>query len=169
MGAISTSCRYILPELYKKLGSSDKININYDVIKFRNGYRKIAPEMVVEYKGMGIDDGRYAIQLGKILSKLKKRGVNSVIMEASSHGLEQNRLDGLLFNSGIFTNLSQDHLDYHKNLNNYFITMTAPLTEYDIEQYGYKVEDVKKINFYITAFSVVISCFFTISFYYINT
>ena len=35
-------------------------------------------------------------------------------MEASSHGLKQNRLDGLYFSSGIFTNLSQDHLDYHK-------------------------------------------------------
>ena len=40
-------------------------------------------------------------------------------MEASSHGLKQNRLDGLQFNSGIFTNLSQDHLDYHKNFKNY--------------------------------------------------
>ena len=40
-------------------------------------------------------------------------------MEASSHGLKQNRLDGLKFNSSIFTNLSQDHLDYHKNLNAY--------------------------------------------------
>ena len=40
-------------------------------------------------------------------------------MEASSHGLEQNRLDGLTFNSGIFTNLSQDHLDYHKNWKDY--------------------------------------------------
>ena len=40
---------------------------HYDVIQFRNGYAKIAPIMVVEYKGMGIDDGRYAIQLGKIL------------------------------------------------------------------------------------------------------
>ena len=40
-------------------------------------------------------------------------------MEASSHGLRQNRLDGLKFNSGIFTNFSQDHLDYHKNLKAY--------------------------------------------------
>ena len=37
--------------------------------------------------------------------------------------------------------------------------MSAPLTEYDIENYGYKIEDVKKINFYITAFSLAISCF----------
>ena len=47
--------------------------------------------------------------------------------------------------------------------------MTAPLTEYDIEQYGYKIEDVKKINFYITAFSLALSCLFTISIYYIST
>ena len=40
-------------------------------------------------------------------------------MEASSHGLKQNRLDGLKFSPGIFTNLSQDHLDYHKSLKNY--------------------------------------------------
>ena len=59
------------------------------------------------------------INLGKILNKLKKKGVQNAIMEASSHGLEQNRLDGLLFTLGIFTNFSQDHLDYHKNLDNY--------------------------------------------------
>ena len=35
-------------------------------------------------------------------------------MEASSHGLKQHRLDGLLFDTGIFTNFSHDHLDYHK-------------------------------------------------------
>ena len=59
------------------------------------------------------------IQLGQILTKLKNQRINDVIMEASSHGLKQNRLDGLKFNTGIFTNLSQDHLDYHKNLKNY--------------------------------------------------
>ena len=57
--------------------------------------------------------------MGKILKKLKDKKIDNVIMEASSHGLEQNRLDGLKFNSGIFTNLSQDHLDYHKNFKHY--------------------------------------------------
>ena len=40
---------------------------HYDVIKFGNGYRKDAPEMVVEYKGMYISDSEYAIVLGNIL------------------------------------------------------------------------------------------------------
>ena len=45
--------------------------------------------------------------------------MNNVILEASSHGLNQNRLDGLKFDIGIFTNLSRDHLDYHKTFKNY--------------------------------------------------
>jgi len=59
------------------------------------------------------------IQLSSILKDLKKEKIEYVILEASSHGLKQNRLDGLLFDVGIFTNLSHDHLDYHKNMKNY--------------------------------------------------
>ncbi len=59
------------------------------------------------------------IQLSSLLKNLKKEKIDYVIMEASSHGLKQNRLDGLLFDVGIFTNLSHDHLDYHKNMTNY--------------------------------------------------
>ena len=60
------------------------------------------------------------IALSEILNKFKKEKINNVILEASSHGLKQNRLDGLKFRTGIFTNLSHDHLDYHKTLNDYF-------------------------------------------------
>ena len=59
------------------------------------------------------------VQLSTILKDLKKEEIEHVIMEASSHGLMQNRLDGLSFDVGIFTNLSHDHLDYHKNMTNY--------------------------------------------------
>jgi len=60
------------------------------------------------------------ITLSVILNKLKREGIEDVILEASSHGLKQNRLDGLKFRTGIFTNLSHDHLDYHKTLSEYF-------------------------------------------------
>ncbi len=59
------------------------------------------------------------ILLSSILKNLKRKKIEYVILEASSHGLEQNRLDGLLFDIGIFTNLSHDHLDYHKNMKSY--------------------------------------------------
>ena len=47
---------------------------------------------------------------------MKKSKIDNVIIEASSHGLIQKRLDFLNIKSGIFTNLSHDHLDYHKNM-----------------------------------------------------
>ena len=59
------------------------------------------------------------IKLSSMLSELKKKKIEFVILEASSHGLNQNRLDGLRFDIGIFTNLSHDHLDYHKNMKDY--------------------------------------------------
>ena len=59
------------------------------------------------------------ITLHKNLEILKKNNINNLIIETSSHGLDQNRLDHLNFKAGIFTNFSQDHLDYHKTMKAY--------------------------------------------------
>jgi len=59
------------------------------------------------------------ITLHKNLEELKKDKIDNVIIEASSHGLDQNRLDNLNLKAGIFTNFSQDHLDYHKTMKAY--------------------------------------------------
>ncbi len=53
------------------------------------------------------------------LSALVDDGVTHAAMEASSHGLEQHRIDGLSFDAGAFTNLTQDHLDYHHDMGSY--------------------------------------------------
>lgn len=58
-------------------------------------------------------------ELYKLLAKMKSFGVDTVVMEASSHALSQKRLDGLHFDLGIFTNLTEDHLDYHKTISEY--------------------------------------------------
>lgn len=58
--------------------------------------------------------------LFKTLSDMKQSGVEYVVMEASSHSLELKKIDALNINTGIFTNLSHDHLDFHKNIDNYF-------------------------------------------------
>ena len=59
------------------------------------------------------------INLHKQLYSLKRKKIDNVLLEASSHGLEQGRLNGIKFKAGIFTNFSQDHLDYHKSMKNY--------------------------------------------------
>ncbi|OGI93573.1 hypothetical protein A3A03_00385 [Candidatus Nomurabacteria bacterium RIFCSPLOWO2_01_FULL_40_18] len=61
-----------------------------------------------------------AFELNKILSEMVKEGCEYVFMEVSSHGMEERRVAGLKFIGGIFTNLTQDHLDYHLNMENYF-------------------------------------------------
>ena len=59
------------------------------------------------------------ITLHHSLSKFYDQSYNHVIIEASSHGLDQYRMDGFNINTGIFTNITRDHYDYHKNYENY--------------------------------------------------
>ncbi|MCM8786726.1 MAG: UDP-N-acetylmuramoyl-L-alanyl-D-glutamate--2,6-diaminopimelate ligase [Candidatus Omnitrophica bacterium] len=59
--------------------------------------------------------------LRKILSEAKKKGVEYVVMEVSSHALVQDRVKGIQFLRCVFTNLTRDHLDYHKTMKDYFI------------------------------------------------
>ena len=61
-----------------------------------------------------------APELQKTLDMICKKGINYVAMEVSSHALEQNRVGGCDFDGAVFTNLTQDHLDYHITMNNYF-------------------------------------------------
>jgi len=56
----------------------------------------------------------------KLLGLKENNEINDVVVEMSSHALEQERLKGIKFKVSGFTNLSQDHFDYHKNIENYF-------------------------------------------------
>ena len=90
-----------------KLNKKKVASIGTLGIKTQNYIRKI-PNTTID-----------SISLSIILNKLKKENINNVILEASSHGLKQSRLDGLEFKTGIFTNFSHDHLDYHKTFDDY--------------------------------------------------
>lgn len=60
------------------------------------------------------------VTLHRILAEAAAVGVTHAAMEASSHGLDQHRLDGVRLKAAAFTNFSQDHLDYHKDFDSYF-------------------------------------------------
>lgn len=59
------------------------------------------------------------VDLHATFRRMVDRGVSRVVMETSSHSLDQGRLDGLRFGAGVFTNLTRDHLDYHQTMDAY--------------------------------------------------
>lgn len=61
-----------------------------------------------------------APELWNILKNMYELGAKNAVMEVSSHALELDRVYGMNFDIGVFTNLTQDHLDFHKNIENYF-------------------------------------------------
>ncbi len=102
-----------------------------------------------------------SLSLNKDLSEMRKEGIENVIIEASSHGLKQKRLNFLKVKAGVFTNLSRDHLDYHKNMKNYLNSKlllfknilekkSSIITDTDIKQYKTlkKIQKKRKLKIY---------------------
>lgn len=74
-----------------------------------------------------------SLELRKIFAKMLEMGAEYVVMEVSSHALDLHRVAGLSYDVGIFTNLTRDHLDYHKTMENYFL---AKKKLFDISKIG---------------------------------
>lgn len=74
---------------------------------------------IKDYQDIVLNTTPDIFSIYKALDRYYKDKVEIVIIEVSSHALDQERLDGLFFQQAIFTNLTQDHLDYHKNIDNY--------------------------------------------------
>jgi murE/murF fusion protein len=70
------------------------------------------------------------VSLQKTLREMKNAGTSHVIMEVSSHSLDQFRVEGCTFDACIYTNLSQDHLDYHNSLEDYFSCKQRLFTDF---------------------------------------
>ena len=101
-----TTCATLLHQLFMNLGyqvgllSTIENKINNDIIPSTH----TTPD---------------PIQLNMLLSKMVKQGCSYCFMEVSSHAVVQHRITGLSFDGGIFTNISHDHLDYHKTFDEY--------------------------------------------------
>ena len=92
--------QYILTKLGNKCGSIGTLGSNFKQIQ----------------SNLTTPD---SIQIAQLLNKFTLNKYNSIVMEASSHALDQNRVFGLDYKILALTNISHDHLDYHKNINNY--------------------------------------------------
>ena len=68
------------------------------------------------YRRLGDSPTPDPIELNRLLAQMVDAGCEYAFMECSSHAIAQKRIGGLKFAGGLFTNLTRDHLDYHKNL-----------------------------------------------------
>lgn len=75
-------------------------------------------------------------------SAMQESGAEIVAMEVSSHGIEQKRIEGLTFDSAVFANLSQDHLDYHGDMESYFAIKRALFLPKKLQYAIINVDDV---------------------------
>lgn len=71
-----------------------------------------------------------APQMAALFSEMKETGVNAVALEVSSHAADQRRVSGIQFDGCIFTNITQDHLDYHKTMEDYAAAKLKVFTDY---------------------------------------
>jgi len=83
-----------------------------------------------------------AVSLQKRFAELLAQGAQYLAMEVSSHSLDQERIKGLQFAVGIFTNLTQDHLDYHGNMQAYGAAKKRLFTDYPVQHAVINADDV---------------------------
>ncbi len=103
-------------------GKTSVADLFYQILSLNNIPVASIGTLGLKYKGRTIKSNLTSpdtILLHQDLEKIKKNKIDNVIIEASSHGLHQSRINYLKLKAGIFTNFSQDHLDYHKTMNSY--------------------------------------------------
>jgi UDP-N-acetylmuramoyl-L-alanyl-D-glutamate--2,6-diaminopimelate ligase len=101
-----TTIASLLYQLFKKAG-------------YKVGLLSTVKVMVDEKEFAATHTTPNSVAINFYLDKMVSAGVDYCFMEVSSHGIHQNRTEGLVFAGGIFTNLSHDHLDYHKTFAEY--------------------------------------------------
>ena len=102
-----TTCSYLLEQLFAQAGH--KLGVMGTVSYRWPGHNEAAPLTTPD-----------ALSVHAMLAAMAKAGVDVAVMEVSSHAIDQQRVCGVPFSGAAFTNLTQDHLDYHKNMESYF-------------------------------------------------
>ena len=110
-------------ELIAITGTNGKTSVSHyisqllDFLEIDNGV--IGTLGMTKTKNKSINTTPDIFSIYNTLEEYSSNGINLAVIEASSHALMQGRLEGLSFIQGIFTNLTQDHLDYHETMDNY--------------------------------------------------
>lgn len=111
-----TTITYLLEHLFRSAGKRTGV---LGTVSYRwPGHEQDAPLTTPD-----------CLELHAMLAQMAEAGVEVAFMEVSSHALDQERVAGIHFQSAVLTNLTQDHLDYHGNMENYFKAKARLFTE----------------------------------------
>lgn len=106
-------------------GKTTTTNMIYQILKNAGKKAAMVSTINAEINGEKIDTGFHVTNpdpflLQKLVSRAKKAGTEIFVLEVTSHGLDQFRTWGINFDIGVITNITHEHLDYHKTWENYF-------------------------------------------------
>ncbi len=79
--------------------------------------------------------------VARLLNDMQQKQADLVAMEVSSHGIHQGRIDGLAFETAVLTNLTQDHLDYHGDMEAYFAAKSSLFTDFSVKNALINIDD----------------------------
>ncbi|EFL52237.1 UDP-N-acetylmuramyl-tripeptide synthetase [Solidesulfovibrio fructosivorans JJ]] len=117
-------------------GTNGKTTVSYLIERLATAAgKKVGVLGTVAYRWPGVTRDASlttpdCLTIHESLAAMAAAGCDLAVMEASSHALDQDRLAGLSFAAGVFTNLTQDHLDYHKDMETYFAAKAKLFREY---------------------------------------
>ena len=103
-------------------GKTTSVTLLYNLFKDHNLSTGLISTISIEFNKTKLKSNFTTpdpIILNSTLKSMVDEGISYCFMEVSSHGINQNRISGLNFYGAVFTNISHDHLDYHKNFKNY--------------------------------------------------
>ena len=117
-----TTFTYLMESIAKKAGIRTGIigTINYRIPKTDSDESEFFPST---------NTTPNALRLQKILHEMVQRKTQVAVLEVSSHALALGRVDGIEFDGAVFTNLTQDHLDFHRTMDDYFLAKSKLFTE----------------------------------------
>ena len=110
-------------------GTNGKTTVTYLLKHLLNGDQRVGLLGTISYElgARAVPSFRTtpeALDIYGMMAQMRDAGCRHAVMEVSSHGIDQQRVRGLQFGAAVFTNLTRDHLDYHKTLEGYFEVKT---------------------------------------------
>lgn len=166
-------CRYCFPSRQLKVigvtgtdGKTTTVNLIYHILKETGWPVGMISTVSARIGEEEIETGFHVTApdpqlLQKLLRKMVKKGIKYVVLEATSHGLDQFRFLGINYEIGVLTNITHEHLDYHKTFENYlkakaklFLQSKLAILNKDDQAYDFLSRQVKKKKIGLLSYAI---------------